>query len=94
MTRLIDADALKSEMLSCAPIIIGDFYKILEKIDEQPTIEPERPRGEWIRKDGKIYCSVCGESICDFIPNPKDAVGLILSNKFCPKCGASMVIEW
>ena len=83
MTRLIDADALKNEMLSNAPIIVGNFYKILEKIDEAPTVE--RPHGEW-KIDNKIYCSECGESICDFIPNPTDAVGLILSNKFCFSC--------
>lgn len=49
----------------------------------------ERPHGEW-KVDKKIYCSECGESICDFIPNPTDAVGLILSNNFCPNCGADM----
>ena len=49
--------------------------------------EEERPHGEWI-VDKKIYCSECGESICDFIPNPTDAVGLILSNNFCFNCGS------
>ena len=52
-------------------------------------LEEARPNGEW-KVDNKIYCSECGESICDFIPNPTDAVGLILSNNFCPNCGASM----
>lgn len=57
--------------------------------DDCDQYKPERPRGEW-KVDNKIYCSECGESICDFIPNPTDAVGLILSNNFCLNCGADM----
>ena len=43
--RPIDADALKSEMLSHAPIIVGDFYKILALVDNTPTINS---LGSWI----------------------------------------------
>lgn len=88
--RPIDADALKNEMLSCAPIIIGDFYKILEKIDEQPTIEPDRPRGEWIDlsdgwQEGTFRCSSCQMEFVLIEGTPEDN-----EYNFCPNCGASM----
>ena len=51
-----------------------------------------RPHGAW-KVDNKIYCSECGKSICDFIPNPNDAVALILDNKFCFNCGALMILS-
>ena len=45
--------------------------------------------GKWIVEDD-IHCSKCEYQIADFIPNPNDAVALILEHKFCPNCGAKM----
>lgn len=88
--RLIDADALKNEMLSHAPIIVGDFYKILDFIDKAPIVE--RPRGEWIKESLQIdeyhfrsfaKCKVCN---CGFRPYSF----AVKEFDFCPKCGADM----
>ena len=59
----------------------------LAEIDNAPTVSPDQ--GEWKVND-KIYCSECGASICDFVPNPTDAIVFILENKFCFNCGAKM----
>ena len=60
-------------------------------IDWQKVAESSvaKPKGKW-KVDKKIYCSECGMSICDFIPNPNDAVAIISENKFCYNCGADM----
>lgn len=66
--RLIDADALKNEMLSHSPIIVGDFYKMLDLIDNSQTViipvaelDTTEDFGEW------ISCSdmLPKENICD-----------------------------
>lgn len=98
--RLIDADAFKTvlselEMQHDKRRSFDDYsygaasaYEHAgDLLDEAPTVE--RPHGKW-KVDNKIYCSECGKSICDFIPNPNDAVGIILSNNFCFNCGADM----
>jgi hypothetical protein len=94
--RLIDADALIPMMkyattdseIGVFPIKIG-FNAIVEVINSQPTIEPERKNGTWIPQDfNKHYgmtstsvyyypkCSMCGESAN--------------YTNFCPNCGADM----
>lgn len=101
--RLIDADALmetinrhcypvQHDMTSIEPGMtrIG----ILQAIQEQPTVEPERKTGKWIgynteqdgwkRTDGSPVFMSCSE--CN---------GLVLNNgsahwNFCPNCGTDM----
>ena len=86
------------EEIMCRPVFTHELAICAEEIKEKakPDFlklcaeeEQTRPHGEW-KIDTKIYCSECGESICDFIPNPNDAVVLILNNKFCFNCGADM----
>lgn len=96
--RLINADALmetinrhcypvQHDMTSIEPGMtrIG----ILQAIQEQPTVEPERKTGKWI-DDGTYgdyhphhawHCSECEESVIE-IDTPWF--------KFCPNCGADM----
>ena len=98
--RPIDADALIERMYHEAFETDSDMqrwdsgcwirYKLFENVlDEQPTIEPEREKGEWIPQDHNkhhgmisttVYCfprcSVCGESAN--------------YTSFCPNCGADM----
>ena len=94
--RKIDADALKEEI---------DYYIreagwgetrnealrwCLEFIDNQPTIEPERKKGKWI-KTGQSFifpekfrnysCSECGYDVDKTKFN------------FCPNCGAYIMEE-
>lgn len=82
--RLIDADALKSEMLSHAPIIVGDFYKILDFIDEAPTVDVQRAiKGIWLwDKDGNKFCSNCRTGT-----SRETNVSIALFG-YCPYCGS------
>ena len=47
--------------------------------DNEPIEYVERKRGEWLRKDGRVWseCSVCGS-------------GSSFETKFCGNCGADM----
>lgn len=52
--RLIDADKLKKDVLDLQDCYNGfsDTYDkacIIGVIDEQPTIEPKRKKGKWIK---------------------------------------------
>lgn len=81
--RLIDADALIPMMryattdseIGVFPIKIG-FDAIVEVINSQPTIEPERKKGKWIKDGNKWMCDECGELVYDDDQN------------FCPNCGS------
>lgn len=91
--RVIDADALKLSLMTISSDELVRYCypceKVLKKIDEQPTIEPERKKGHWIRVDDDRIsgrCSACGwESLL----YEDDVVGM----SFCPNCGARMVQE-
>jgi rubrerythrin len=84
--RLIDADALKEkidDMWNGRPLsFLG--ARILAMIDHAPTIDADRPKGEWKwqRKiDGNLYhrCSECG-----YFDTERD---FLTEYKFCPQCG-------
>lgn len=95
--RLINADALmetinrhcypvQHDMTSIEPGMtrIG----ILQAIQEQPTIEPERKKGKWIAVDDYFNrisgrCSACGWEAHMY---EDDVVGM----NYCPNCGADM----
>lgn len=86
MSRLIDADAL-IEAVKDYPY--GYRGLIVCTIADQPTIEPERKKGKWIKhpEQKNIYggkcveCSECGE---------KYVVQHIEYEKYCRNCGADM----
>ena len=50
-----------------------------------PSVEPERPKGRWIRKSNMIWCSHCGDAPIDEAYNwyPTET-------PYCPNCGADM----
>ena len=92
--RPIDADVFEVVTYTEFPEGYSDTFGdgvdwILEKIDRQPTIEPERKKGRWINhpEQKNIYggvcieCSECGE---------KYVVQYIKDEKFCRNCGAYM----
>lgn len=60
---------------------------VFKRIDNAPTVEPERPQGEWIYKltwdnvHKSRTCNKCGYHEVVF-PNEADL--------FCPNCGAEM----
>lgn len=65
-----------------------DKAYIIGVLEELPSAQPERKRGEWIMKDDEkmwwYECSVCGEK-----PLMSVYVQDVLSD-FCPHCGADM----
>lgn len=83
--RLIDADKLRHE-IHCA---YSDDLEILEHIDAQPTVQPQRIPGKWMpefngRFTGGAYwvsCSRCKRIVPDVRNGGWD---------FCPSCGADM----
>ena len=94
--RLIDADALRRAMYHEAMEKDSDEqkwdsgcwirYKMFERIIEaQPTIEPERKTGKWLKLyTGNYKCSVCG----DWWGN--DDNDMVEDFKYCPYCGCEM----
>lgn len=87
MSRLIDADKLKKDVLDLPNCYNGfsDTYDkacIIGVIDEQPTIEPERKKEKWIRLTNDLaQCSECE----DYIDN-----AISCGYNYCPNCGAEM----
>lgn len=77
--RLIDADALWMDIIHSMDVCDD----ILEIIERQPTIEPERKKGKWQRIVVNKYasylykCDKCGERS-------------FRDSNFCPNCGADM----
>ena len=94
MSRAIDADALMKAMYHRAFETDEDTmwqsgcwvrYRAIEQtVKEQPTIEPERKKGEWIVQDnpkmqwyGHWKCDQCGTASYD-------------KDNFCSHCGADL----
>lgn len=82
MSRLIDADALhkriKAKNTSNAMMRVMKA-ECLAEIDDAPTIEPERKKGEWTKNNS---CPFCG-----FLPWYERDIHTL---SFCPNCGADM----
>lgn len=85
--RLIDADLLEPD----ADYDDGDYFAVsIAQIQNAPTIEPERKKGEWIRHysrpnvyaDSYWHCTECGYKNDNQYAN--------VYHKFCPNCGADM----
>ena len=57
--RLIDADAL-SKKLCGTTIFIKDGEVFQRMINDAPTVQDDRPHGEWVKMpNGNIECSEC-----------------------------------
>ena len=96
--RLIDADAFKEYMRKALEETRGYYpdngewaeaitEQFCEDIDDQPTIEPQRKTGKWIKVNGKtaINCSICYH--CSWSLSFEYTVKRF---NFCPNCGADM----
>lgn len=91
--RLINADALIKTIDShCYPVqhdmtsIEPGMTRIgiLQAIQEQPTIEPERKTGKWIEYDNShCECPFC-HTEWSYFDNEVEHFD------FCPRCGAKM----
>lgn len=89
--RLIDADSIEIPHFHLAT----DRIKVVDAIDNAPTIEPKR--GEWIRQEAQhkvdktvLDCRVCSECGAAYVihNNIKDLD--TDPPNFCPNCGADM----
>ena len=71
-----ELDSLKADI----KLAMLGVYKAVDAIpaaDVAPVIH-----GEWIRKNGEMYCSVCGgEALMDEV---------YYKSPYCPDCGAKM----
>lgn len=89
--RPIDADAL-SKKLCGTTIFIKDGELFQRMINDAPTVQADRPHGEWYQiKDHKImgegylwHCSICDYKV--YQDSSKDYP----TENFCPNCGADM----
>lgn len=100
--RPIDADELKQtfydnkkyhEEKHKGSLLIGfDFDKMINVIDNAPTINPEdlRPKGKWISKGRKLECSVCHQRV--YLGTDEKIIHKIEKDvrKYCSWCGAKM----
>ena len=59
----------------------------LDGFKNNPTIEPKRMKGRWVRKNDGVYCSACYKG-WDFMTGVPAEVET--EYKFCPNCGADM----
>lgn len=84
--RPIDANELKDSIVEnirelgdqCSPVMLTMFGLFSDIIDNAPTVEPERPKGEWqITKAGYAKCPYCR---CE----------REIPENFCGYCGADM----
>ena len=100
--RLINADALREQLQNLAyddwnqgaSTSWADAYReMADMVEDTPTIEPVRMKGEWIpthesallsHPDSITYvCSECGHKIYT-------VYGFPLKTNYCPNCGADM----
>ena len=95
--RLIDADALIDifeDRLEKIRNRYGDYSGeagvcagALHLIRVQPTIEPERKKGEWLTSDDMYETGIC--SYCRY--DTQEPVSYVITNfEYCPNCGARM----
>ena len=92
--ELIDINPLKERIdkeVKEGKVLDGWAFFFKAYLDSEPTIDINRPQGEWIVdiSDYKSMCSVCGANETHFIYGTEMWYGLGKSN-FCPYCGADM----
>ncbi len=70
----------RKELLKCSMRINDNFVAVSVKdIREAPSVQPERPHGEWIKmRNGQLECNKC-------YTRQNKALN------YCPYCGAEMV---
>ena len=90
--RAIDGDHLKRWIISRGLKSQLHPADIIDQIDRESTIEPQRKKGKWLPDNNSLYemrfvCSECHES--EVVPT----IGFTKYKPiwdFCPNCGADM----
>ena len=66
-----------------------DYDQALDLMENLPSVQPKRKKGEWIGNDGlkQFFCNQCGEPSLTY-----DDVYIYSMDftNFCPHCGADM----
>ena len=94
--RLIDADAMKADLLTVDPQYETMIDWCICVLDAQPTIEPERKKGKWLPNpysNAWDVCSVCGTGTKrrEYGTNQNGTEWVTeCSYLHCPWCGAEM----
>lgn len=98
--RLIDADDLEANVAkafckgcnSYKHIMCNacDVRSVMDEVDLLPTINPEdlRPKGKWVMRGGRRYCSHCKERAC--VTRDMEDFWYCEPTNYCPNCGAKM----
>ena len=90
--RAIAADALIKRLAYCVRQGMGATiaYTFMHIIDEQPSIDIEPKRGEWLRTfDGNEWFWYCSKCKAQWYEEDLWMGGNEFPN-FCPNCGADM----
>jgi hypothetical protein len=85
MSRYIDLDEAKARTTQ---LIHG--YEVEQWLDTIPSIDIDRPQGEWIWHEDE---DICNCSRCDFEIDAEgciDPIAYVEIYNFCPHCGARM----
>lgn len=94
--RIIDADALYkdicddlNQMTKIGIMVDGEWLwaKLNDALENAPTIEAERPKGEWIDKGDYAECSNCGANSGTQFDGVEPVPRI---TDYCPNCGAKM----
>lgn len=86
------SDLISRQKISYAVESLGEDYisqyKILMLINQMPSVEPERKKGEWVYDGIRGRFPACKCSICGHYENADWA--LLQGANYCPNCGADM----
>ena len=86
MSRYINLDEAKARTTQ---LVHG--YEVEQWLDTIPSVDIDRPQGEWIwgnEKKSWHKCSVCGEQAYSYYDELSDNVEELFD--YCPHCGARM----
>lgn len=72
---------------------INRFVVPTEVVRNLPPVQPIRPKGKWIFKNGKYRCNVCEEKAIYRYSGSLSITQTEILTKFCPNCGAKMESE-
>ena len=87
--RTIDADHLRRWILLRVFKTQLSVVDVIDQIDREDTIEPERKMGKWVEYDGDWLKTMCKCSECGAMIDLNEKY----RNFFCYHCGARMDID-
>ena len=77
----------KSFIAACVSVAVRTICMMIE-IAPTLTLGDLRPKGRWVIRGGRRYCSHCGERAC--VTRDREDFWYTKGTQFCPNCGADM----